>query len=288
MRCVTLLFLSILCLMPSAFSKESLFDKPIKKIAGDLVREYPELAKGKRRSQARDEFCKEIADIIGKSLHKSAKKQLERRKSIVQEDLWKELLQKCKLANFKGKRESFYLQQASEENLPADRQFILYQLLKHHYDLVYDSRESENQSRMRSIGKAFTAYFSQHKKAPESLADFVTTPKWHYGIDPATGEEHLWIYTAPYDYDLRGTNRKRVILASNIPTGKNGVYRWVVYKGGTYGTWKTATLDKELAKLATFIEEKQQPPKKAKKTEKSKKATTTKKKTKRTRKTLRR
>ena len=61
-------------------------------------------------------------------------------------------------------------------------------------------------------------------------------------MNPLTGAVADWVYIGQGPAEVRGSNRYRVIAYAPFASGTGSAYRWVAYKGGQLGSWKTKTL----------------------------------------------
>jgi hypothetical protein len=224
-------------------------DKTLNKFAGAALRKYPELRGSEKTSEARERLVKQWLDSEAASIDEKELKELKRRKREYDSYSWTTLMKRYELANLDDPLSEFLFEQASRTNLKAEEFYVLSILLKDRLALKMGEREEVSKTRLRAIGKAFTAYVKENQSDPSSIELLSTDPTQVYAVHPESGEKVRWCYVGEGPAEIRGTNRYRLIAYAPFRVGAYKDKRWVVYKGGQLGEWKESTLQKQVAAM---------------------------------------
>lgn len=255
---VVFICILISCLSVSAADKPSALDRSLEKVASAMMRAYPELKGGKRTKEARTHLLREFRSLDADDLSAEAQKKLRRRKADFKGAQWVELVRRFEQANLTDPRCVFLLKEAKDQKMTSTQQYIFMQLMKGYLEKELKSREELSRSRLRRVGKEYSAFLKAEKREPESLEEFVSDDSLMYGLQPQTGLKKRWVYVGAGPVAMRGGNRFRVVAYSPFSVGRGEQFCWVAYKGGSLGEWKRNTIlskhDKMKRDCALFYE----------------------------------
>ncbi|MFC4995029.1 hypothetical protein [Rubritalea tangerina] len=223
-------------------------ERSMEKLAAGMLRACPELKGGQRTVAARRNLVEEFEALGADKISLDYLKKIRRSKVDYERADWLELVAKFERAGFVRPRGQFLMGKARAQKMRAEEFYLVKRLMDAYYDLWIEEREEEERRSMRRVGKAYSTYISAYGVAPKCLEDFLPEEAC-FATDPRTNHDSRWVYVGGGPWELRGANRYRVVAYASYPCGRQGVYRWVIYKGGLVGEWKEETLVKSIAKV---------------------------------------
>ncbi len=224
------------------FAQEYCFDKTLDKLAGEMVRSYPDLQGLKRSSEIRAELVKEFRRLGVEDVPRSWMRDKRRRKIDYEEIGWQQLVQEFEQAQIKIPQAEYLLRIAKEQKLRFDEHHVVEKLMYFYLKKYLNQREEESRERLAELGKQFTYFVRAHGRDPKDLAEFVKLGDVRMCVDPQTGEEAPWVYVGAGPSEIRGSSRFRVVAYSPFNSGSRSRFRWIVYRGGRVTEWRSETI----------------------------------------------
>lgn len=218
------------------------FDRTLDKLAGEMVRAYPELQGLKRSSEIRAELVQEFRDLGVEDVSRSWMRDKRRRKIDYEAHGWVELVKKFEQAAIQKAQAKYLLKMAREQKLKFDEHYVVGQLMYFYHKKYLHEREVESRERLAQVGKQYTYFVRAHEKDPQSLLEFVKHAEQRMGMNPETGDEAPWVFVGAGPSEIRGGNGYRVVAYAPFTSGSRDRYRWVVYRGGRVTEWKSDTI----------------------------------------------
>ncbi|MEO1858033.1 MAG: hypothetical protein ABGY95_11820 [Rubritalea sp.] len=225
-----------------AVAAEMNLDRTLEKLAASMLRECPSLRGSERTSEARKRLVGEFEKLKADSISSGHLKKIRRSKVDYQAFAWTRIVEKYECGDFKDPKMLFLLKKSKAEKMRGEEHYVVYRLMRSYYDLKLEERTVASKKDLSQLGKLYTAYLKEHGKPPENLENLQQDLAKRIGMNPLTGIEAPWIYIGQGPAEIRGPNKYRVIAYAPFASGKDLAYKWVVYKGGQLGTWKTDTL----------------------------------------------
>ena len=232
-----------------AVAAEMNLDRTLEKLAASILRECPDLKGDERTSEARQKLVDEFEKFKVDSISREQLKKIRRGKVDYKHFAWTHLIKNYERGHFKEPKMQFLLKKAKAEKMRGEEHYVVYRLMLSYYELKVEERTLASRKSLSHLGKEYTAYLKKNGRSPKDLETLQVDVAKRGGIDPLTGLESQWIYIGQGPAEIRGGNRYRVIAYAPFTTGKDLAYRWVVYKGGQLGSWKTETLVAAVQKM---------------------------------------
>jgi len=225
-----------------ALATEMNLDRTLEKLAASILRECPELKGDDRTSDARQRLVDEFKKFKVDSISRENLKKIRRGKVDYERFAWTQIVKNYERGHFKEPKMQFFLKKAKAEKMRGEEHYVVFRLMLSYYELKVEERTLASRRDLSRLGKDYTAYLKLNGKPPKDLETLQIDVAKRVGIDPLTGSISQWVYIGQGPAEIRGGNRYRVIAYAPFTTGRGLAYRWVVYKGGQLGSWKTKTL----------------------------------------------
>ena len=192
-----------------------------------------------------DEFKKFKVD----SISRAQLKKIRRNKVDYGHYSWTHIVKSYERGQFKEPKMKFLLKKAKAQKMRGEEHYVVSRLMLSYYELKVEERTQASRRGLSHLGKEYTAYLKLNGNPPKDLETLQVVVAKRVGLDPLTGSESQWVYIGQGPAEIRGGNRYRVIAYAPFTTGNELAYRWVVYKGGQLGVWKTKTLVAAVEKM---------------------------------------
>ncbi len=232
-----------------AVAAEMNLDRTLEKLAASILRECPELKGDQRTSEARQKLVDEFEEFKVDSISREYLKKIRRNKADYESFAWTQIVKNYERGHFKDPKMQFFLKKAKAEKMRGEEHYVVHRLMSRYYELKIEERTLASRRSLSHLGKEYTAYLKLNGKPPKDLETLEIDAAKRSGMDPLTGAVSQWIYIGQGPSEIRGGNRYRVVAYAPFATGKALAYRWVVYKGGQLGIWKTETLEAAVLKM---------------------------------------
>ena len=242
-RVAILAMLALAVLIPRvSVAAEVNLDRTLKKLAASMLRECPELQGEERTSVARQKLVEEFKRFKADSIPSTYLKKIRRGKVDYEAFAWTRIVEKYDRGHFKDPKMLFLHTKAKAEKMRGEEHYVVSQLMLSYYELKLEERTQSSRKLLSQLGKLYTAYLKENGKPPKNLEVLQPDVAHRSGMNPLTGAVADWVYIGQGPAEVRGSNRYRVIAYAPFASGSGLAYRWVAYKGGQLGSWKTASL----------------------------------------------
>lgn len=232
-----------------ALAAEQNLDRTLEKLAASILRECPELQGDERTSEARKRLVDEFKKFKVDSISRAQLKKIRRNKVDYGHYSWTHIVKSYERGQFKEPKMKFLLKKAKAQKMRGEEHYVVSRLMLSYYELKVEERTQASRRGLSHLGKEYTAYLKLNGNPPKDLETLQVDVAMRVGLDPLTGSESQWVYIGQGPAEIRGGNRYRVIAYAPFTTGNELAYRWVVYKGGQLGVWKTKTLVAAVEKM---------------------------------------
>ncbi|MFT5883547.1 MAG: hypothetical protein ACI9FG_002064 [Crocinitomicaceae bacterium] len=232
-----------------ALAAEQNLDRTLEKLAASILRECPELQGDERTSEARKRLVDEFRKFKVDTISRAQLKKIRRNKVDYRHYSWTHIVKSYEQGHFKEPKMKFLLKKAKAQKMRGEEHYVVSRLMLLYYELKVGERTQASRRGLSHLGKEYTAYLKLNGNPPKDLETLQVDVAKRVGVDPLTGSESQWVYIGQGPAEIRGGNRYRVIAYAPFATGNELAYRWVVYKGGQLGVWKTKTLVAAVEKM---------------------------------------
>lgn len=185
--------------------------------ARDLVRKHPEVVGDKKKKEYREDMVKQAGQAGVFELSKDQEKLLRRRKEIVPNDKFQEMLSKMKALNSKDPKVTFLISYAENDRIKAVEKVLAYRLMQRDYAKAAEKAANERGKHMHTVLQKYVDYKQTNSKPPASLSD-LGLPEESKKFTNSKGEKVDWIYIGHLGPRLK-TNNSHVVLIAPEPAG---------------------------------------------------------------------
>ena len=213
---IVILHTMLLTAISSAATSEKLLDE-MKDYARELIRKHPDLAGKISKKDAREALVNSAGQNGIFELGEADEKKLRRRKSVISDRNYKEMIKKIKALNIKKPEITFLIEYAEQEKIKEAQKLLAYRLMKKNYDGLARAAADQRRITISKILKEYKTYKNENKQAPKSLEELNLNAELQQFTN-SEGEKVDWIYIGHLGPILK-TEDSHVVLIAPEPFG---------------------------------------------------------------------